>query len=214
MTAQRHAPATARNRGPLLEVLHRVVPRAQTRNPGDDRALALEIASGSGEHVVHFAAALPGLLWQPSDLDDVNLASIAAWIAASACGTAAGGNVRDPIRLDASAEVWPLTTPVELIFNANMIHIAPWSACVGLLRGAGRYLRPQGLLILYGPYRIAGQHTASSNAAFDLDLRGRNPSWGVRDLEAVVALAADAGLVLRERVEMPANNQTLIFQRA
>jgi hypothetical protein len=214
MTAQRHAPATARNRGPLLEVLRRVVPRAQTRNPGDDPALALEIASGSGEHVVHFAAALPGLLWQPSDLDDANLASIAAWIEASACGVAAGGNVRDPIQLDASAEIWPLTTPVELMFNANMIHIAPWSACVGLLRGAGRHLRPQGLLILYGPYRIAGQHTAPSNAAFDLDLRGRNPSWGVRDLEAVVALAADAGLVLRERVEMPANNQTLIFQRA
>jgi hypothetical protein len=211
MTAQRHAPATARNRGPLLEVLRRVLPIDDARR---GPRLVLEIASGSGEHVVHFAAALSTLQWQPSDVDDANLASIAAWIAASGCGTSAGGNVRDPIRLDATAEAWPVTTPLDVIFNANMIHIAPWAACVGLLRGAGQHLGPQGLLILYGPYRIGGQHTAPSNAAFDLDLRGRNPSWGVRDLEAVVALAADNGLALQERVEMPANNQTLIFQRA
>jgi SAM-dependent methyltransferase len=213
MTAQRHAPATARNRGPLLDVLRRVLPQARggrDEGPG----LVLEIASGSGEHVVHFAAALPGLQWLPSDIDDVNLASIAAWIAESGCGTGAGGNVHDPIRLDATAEDWPVSTPLDVIFNANMIHIAPWSACVGLLRGAGRHLVPRGLLILYGPYRIGGQHTAASNAAFDLDLRGRNPSWGVRDLEAVVHLASDNGLALQERVEMPANNQTLIFQRA
>jgi hypothetical protein len=202
-----HFPATARNRGPLLEVLRRVLP---AHGPGT----VLEIASGSGEHVVHFAAALPHLQWQPSEVDDTNLASIAAWITATGRGIEAGGNVHPPVRLDAAApaEAWPVAE-VTAIFSANMIHIAPWEACLGLVRGAGRQLAPGGLLILYGPYRIGGVHTAPSNAAFDLDLRARDPRWGVRDLEAVAELAAGCGLRLEERIDMPANNQTLIFRR-
>ena len=204
MTERRHAPATARNRDAILEVLRRILPSGP--------ATVLEIASGSGEHAIHFAGALPGLTWQPSDPDPGALASIAAWSADSGCR-----NLRPPLQLDARWDSWPidqLGAQLDAIFCANMIHIAPWSACVGLLAGAGRHLAPGGLLVLYGPYRIGGVHTAPSNEAFDADLRARDPSWGVRDLEAVVALAAPLGLGLEERVPMPANNQTLIFRRS
>ena len=198
MPTRRYAPATARNRDPILEVLRRVLPA---------QATVLEIASGSGEHAVYFAAALPGLSWQPSDIDDGNLASIAAWTRALDAR-----NVLPPVRIDATSPVWPVP-PVDAIFSANMIHIAPWPACVGLVHGAARHLVPGGRLILYGPYRIAGAHTADSNAAFDADLRARDPQWGVRDLEAVIALARSSGLSLQERVAMPANNFTVIFTR-
>jgi SAM-dependent methyltransferase len=190
-----HNAAAERNRGPILEVLQRVLPAT---------GRLLEIASGTGQHAAHFAAALPGWRWQPSDLDDAGFASIQAW-------TAGLSNVLPPLRLDAACDGWSVGE-VDAIYCANMIHIAPWEACLGLLRGAARCLVPQGLLILYGPYRIGGEHTAPSNAAFDADLQRRDAAWGVRDLEAVAEAARAHGLALRERIAMPANNQMLVFE--
>jgi cyclopropane fatty-acyl-phospholipid synthase-like methyltransferase len=197
MSQMRHAPAAERNREPILSVLRRVLPSSGT---------VLEIASGSGQHVAHFAQALPALVWQPSEFDREAHASIDA-------RTAGLPNVRPVVALDATSPVWGL--PVyDAIFNANMIHIAPWEACAGMMRGAGEHLRPDGVLVLYGPFRRDGQHTAPSNAAFDASLRQRDPRWGVRDIEAVTRLAADQQLILHERVEMPANNQMLLFRRS
>lgn len=195
-----HSPAAERNRQPILEVLARVLP---------SRGLALEIASGTGQHAVHFAAALPGWTWQPSDPQPGALASIAAWIAQS--GQA---NVRLPRQLDVTQEPWPgVDDPVDAIFCANMIHIAPWSACEGLMRGTARHLTADGVLVTYGPYLIAGVPTAPGNLAFDADLRARNPAWGVRHLEDVQRLAQAHGLALQEWVAMPANNFVLVFKR-
>jgi hypothetical protein len=194
----RHAPATLRNRAPILEVLRRVLPRT---------GLLLELASGSGEHAVHFAAALPDWTFQPSDVDPGALASISAWIADTGAA-----NVRPPLRLDVTVEDWPVET-VDAMFSANMVHIAPPEAARGLMAGAGKYLAAEGLLIVYGPFRIGGAHTAASNQAFDADLRARDPRWGVRDIEWMQELAAAHGLALEERVAMPANNQTLVFRR-
>lgn len=195
---KREAPAAARNRQPILEVL-------RTRLP--DRGLVLEVASGTGEHAVHFAAALPGLVFQPSDPDAAARASIDAW------GTDSGlPNLRPALALDASAEDWPIAA-ADAVLCCNMIHISPWASTVGLVGGAARLLPPGGLLYLYGPYRRGGRHTAPSNEAFDSDLRRRNPAWGVRDLEAVAALAADAGFDPPEVVEMPANNLSVVFRR-
>jgi hypothetical protein len=167
----------------------------------------LEIASGTGEHVTFFASALPALRWQPSDVDEEALASIAAWTRSEQLT-----NVRAPLRLDVTEHPWPVAA-LDAIFSANMIHIAPWSACLGLLRGAGSHLTEGGVLVVYGPFKIDDAHTAPRNAAFDLDLRRRDPSWGVRDLEAVIEAASAQGLAFEERVEMPANNQTLVFRR-
>ena len=197
--ARRHAPATARNREPILAVLRRVLP---------PRGLVLEVASGTGQHVAHFAATLgPGLLFQPSDPSAEARASIDAWIAASGVV-----NVAPALELDASAPVWPVTS-ADAILCINMVHISPWSATVGLLAGAGRILPAGGPLVLYGPYRRNGAHTADSNAAFDRSLRAENPAWGVRDLEAVVALAREEGFAAPEIVEMPANNLGVILRR-
>jgi len=195
---RRHAPATLRNRAPILEVLRRVLP-----GPG----LLLEVASGSGEHVVHFAAALPDWSFQPSDVDPDALASITAWL-----GETGLPNVRPPVRLDVTSQDWPVE-PVQAMFCANLIHIAPPEAAQGLMAGACRYLVAGGVLVLYGPFRIGGAHTAPSNAAFDADLRARDARWGVRDLEWVQELGAGSGLTLEERVSMPANNQTLVFRQ-
>jgi len=196
---RRHAPATHRNRDAILAVLRRVLPA---------RGTVLEIAAGTGEHAVFFAAALPSLAWQPTDADAEAVESIAAWREAEG-----PPNLRAPLQLDVSSRDWPVET-VDAVFNANMIHIAPWSACLGLLAGAGRHLTHGGVLVLYGPYRIGGSHTAPSNAAFDLDLRARNPAWGVRDLEEVAEVAASEGLHLEETVPMPANNQVLVLRRS
>ncbi len=171
------------------------------------QARVLEVASGTGEHAVWFAEQLPGLDWQPTDVEDEALGCIAAWIAHSGVR-----NVRPPLRLDVMAEPWPVPA-ADAVFNANMIHIAPAEVCDGLVRGAATVLGAGGLLLVYGPFRIAGQHTAPSNEAFDADLRGRDPRWGVRDLETLVSLAAARGLRLEERVEMPANNQMLVFRK-
>ena len=191
-------PAPERNKGPILAVLRDALPPAGT---------VLEIASGSGQHAAFFAASLPRHRFVPSDVDADNLASIRAYQAEATT------NLAPPIALDVTSTDWGVGK-VDAIFCANMIHIAPWSCCEGLLTGAGRHLRPGGVLILYGPYRIGGAHTADSNAEFDRGLHARDPSWGVRDLEQVVAAARPHGLTLRECIAMPANNQCLIFDAA
>jgi SAM-dependent methyltransferase len=194
---KRHAPAVARNRQPILDVL-------RPRLPAE--GVVLEVASGSGEHIVHFAAALPGLVFQPSDPSAEARASIDDWIR-----TEGLGNVRTAVALDAAGDTWPIER-ADVVLCCNMIHIAPWEAAVGLISGAARILSRDGTLYLYGPYRRDGRHTAPSNEAFDRDLRQRNPAWGVRDLEAVAALAASRGFGPPEIVEMPANNLSLLFK--
>jgi SAM-dependent methyltransferase len=194
----RVAPSVARNRDPILAVLRRVLPPTGT---------VLEIASGTGEHAVYFAAGLPHLLWQPSDRDDQALASIAAHRAISGLP-----NLRAPLFLDAASPEWPVER-VDGVVAVNMVHISPWQATQGLMAGAGRSLSPGGVLYLYGAYKENGIHTAVSNEAFDADLRRRNPDWGVRDLEEVTELAGRYGLTLVERIPMPGNNLSLVFRR-
>jgi len=194
------APATHRNREPILAVLARWLgPAAGVR--------VLEVASGTGQHAVFFSERLPGLAWQPSDVDPAHLASIEAWRAESGLG-----NVAPAIRLDARDADWGVA-PVDAVVSANLIHIAPWPVAEGLFAGAGRVLRPGGLLFLYGPFKVGGRHTAPSNEAFDAGLRARDPAFGVRDLERVVDAAAREGLALVETNDMPANNKTLVFRR-
>lgn len=194
---KRYAPATLRNRDAILTVLRDALPPA---------GLVLEVASGSGEHAIHFAAALPALEWQPSDPDPAALASIAAWRAEAGLP-----NVRAPILLDAAGD-WPIDR-ADAILCINMVHISPWDATLGLLRGAGRALPTGGLLYLYGPYIRDDVETAPSNLAFDASLKARDPRWGVRRLEDVVAAAERQGLRFDRLVEMAANNLSVIFRR-
>jgi SAM-dependent methyltransferase len=193
-----HWPAPDRNKQPILDVLQRVLPRAGT---------LLEIGSGSGQHAVFFAARFPRLTYVPSDVDPENLASIRAWAAEAKLE-----NLRPPLVLDVTAGDFGLSE-VDAVYCANVLHITPWSTAEGLFAGVGRCLSQAGVLVLYGPYRVDGAHTAPSNEAFDANLRERDPSWGVRDVEAVLELATAVGLSLVERVPMPANNQTLVFRR-
>ena len=213
------APATARNSAPILAILERwlgasVRPTRRTdpTPPSSGAPLrVLEVASGTGQHAVCFARALPHLQWQPSDPDPDHLDSIEAWRLESGLA-----NVAVPIALDVRMPDWGLgrgDARWDVVFNANMIHIAPWSAAEGLFAGAGRLLTQAGLLFLYGPFRVGGRHTAPSNEAFDADLRRRNPEWGVRDLERVEALAVGNGIRLVEANDMPANNKLLVFGR-
>ncbi len=196
---RRFAPAAARNRDVILEVLRRHLP---------SQGLVLEIASGTGEHIAHFASGLDsGLVFQPSDPDAGARTSTDAWVAA--LGLA---NVRPALALDAASPDWPLSR-ADAILCINMIHISPWLATVGLVHGAARLLPADGVLFLYGPYRRGGQHTAESNERFDQDLRQQNPLWGVRDLETVAGLAATAGFGPPVIETMPANNLSLIFRR-
>jgi SAM-dependent methyltransferase len=201
---RRHAPATLRNREPILEVLLDILPPVGT---------VLEIAGGSGEHAAYFAPRLVPRVWLPTDPSPAARASIAAW-------QADGGTPNrflPPEDLDVHDPVWPVEReprpdpPVSAVVCINMIHIAPWSACLSLMAGAARVLAPGGVLYLYGPYRRGGRHTAPSNAAFDAELRAGNAGWGVRDLEAVVAAAEAEGFTLRRTVGMPANNLSVVF---
>lgn len=194
----RHAPATLRNRDPILAALRRVLPGAGT---------VLEIGSGSGEHAAYFAAALAPLRWQPSDASDSDFASITGWAREHGAST-----VEAPLLLDATSETWPVTR-ADAMFSANVIHIAPWSVAEGMLRGGGRVLPPGAPLVLYGPFMRGGAHTAATNAAFDAELRRRDPSWGIRDLGAVTGFADTRGLSLEDVIEMPANNLTVVFRR-
>jgi len=202
--ARLYAPATARNRDAILEALRPLLPA---------EGAVLEIASGSGEHAWHFSPHLPpGVVWQGSDPGEPARASIAAWWAGVP-------NLRLPaLALDTTDPAWTnaaaaIGLPIRLIVCINMIHIAPWAAAEGLFRGATTLLAPGDPVALYGPYKRAGAHTAQSNAEFDASLRARDPRWGVRDLEAVAALAATAGFGPPEIRAMPANNLTVVFRR-
>ncbi|NJL47170.1 MAG: DUF938 domain-containing protein [Leptolyngbyaceae cyanobacterium SM2_5_2] len=211
--ARAYAPATQRNREPILAVLQRILPPAGT---------ILEISSGTGEHAVFFAPRLAPRPWVPSDPNPLARESIAAWQQ-----TMPAENLHPPLAIDVTYLDWPLSLqeslhllatldltqqPLHAIVNINMIHIAPWQACLGLMAGAGQILPHGGILYLYGPFKQAGQHTAPSNLAFDNSLRAQNPAWGVRDLEAVVAAAQEQGLVWVETVTMPANNFSVVFR--
>lgn len=192
MNQKEHAPAAERNAAPILAVLDRVLP---------DSGLVLEIASGTGQHAVYMARALPGIEWQPSDPDPAARASIAAWR-----DEAALPNLLPPIDLDVSAP-WPIDRADALVC-INMLHISPWSAAEALFAGAARILPPGGILYTYGPYRIDGA-TAPSNDAFDASLRARNPAWGVREVRDLERIASR--FALTEIVAMPANNHSLVW---
>jgi SAM-dependent methyltransferase len=201
------AAAFHRNHQPIWAVLSRLL----AGRSGD----VLEAGSGTGQHVVYFASHTPDLTWWPSDLNEQHLKSIAAWRTHVALP-----NLRAPQRIDLADPNWVATLqqgggPAELaaLFCANVIHIAPWAVAKGLFAGAGRALEPGGLLMLYGPFKRDGRHTAVSNAVFDTSLRQGNPDWGVRDIAELNELAVGAGLTLRETVEMPANNKILVFER-
>ncbi|HXV11906.1 MAG TPA: DUF938 domain-containing protein [Burkholderiales bacterium] len=192
------SPSADRNKGPILQVLERILPPT---------GMVLEIASGTGQHVVHFARALPHLTWQPSDVEAECLTSIAAWLAASRLP-----NIRKPIALDVLAFPWPVAE-VDAIVCANLLHIAPWPVVPALFAGARVALRASGALYLYGAYSIGGRHTAPSNVAFDRALRAHDPQWGVRDLAEVARVAEGEGFDLSETVEMPANNLSVVFRK-
>lgn len=198
MSDRLYAPATSRNREPILGVLRPILPSS---------GIVLEIASGTGEHIVHLAEALPDLVFQPSDLNHQALSSVAAWIEARGLT-----NVLPPILLDATVLPWPVTSAGAVVC-INMIHIAPWPATIGLVKGAGSILLPGAPLYLYGPYKRMGVPTAESNLAFDRNLQDRDPNWGVRDLEAVADLARAVGFAAPEITEMPANNLSVVFRK-
>lgn len=196
-----HAPATERNREPIAALLARLL---------SGRRTVLEIASGTGQHAAFFASRLPEVAWQPTDIDDDAMASIAAWV--EEAGVA---NVRAPRQVDVLVDGWWRAFAgegIDAVVCINMIHIAPWEACLGLMRGARALLQEDGVLFLYGPFRFGGAFTATSNAAFDISLRARDPRWGVRDLDEVTAVAATAGLRRDEVVAMPANNHSVVFR--
>jgi hypothetical protein len=190
-------PAAERNKQPILDVLVRVLP---------ERGLLLEVASGTGQHALHFARWLSGWTVQPSDCDPEHLSTLRRRAA-----LLADGRLLPPVELDVTATP-PAVSPTA-IYCANMVHIAPWSACLGLFSVADRLLPDDGLLLTYGPYSIHGVHTAESNARFDQSLRERNPEWGVRDLDALIEVAREHHLELWETHEMPANNLMLVWRR-
>lgn len=195
---RRRAPATERNRAPIAAVIGPLLPAGAT---------ILEVASGTGEHAAYFAGLFPDRIWQPSDCDEAALASIAGWR-----DQARLANLRAPLRLDAAAVEWP-EVRADAILCVNMVHISPWGATEGLMRGAGRLLAPGAPLILYGPYLRAGRPTAPSNLAFDASLKARDPEWGLREVAAVAAEAAACGMDFERLFEMPANNLILLFRR-
>ena len=194
MTGRRFAPATDRNRGAIADILRRVLPA---------QGVVLEIACGSGQHAAYIAPQLPGLTWQPTDPDPEACASADAWAAGAT-------NIARALILEAERP-WPVAH-ADAIVCINMVHIAPWSASVALLAGAGRCLPPGGILYLYGPYRFGDTPLAPSNESFDASLKSRDPRWGLRDVSALTSLAAANGLSLIEAVAMPANNHSLIFR--
>jgi hypothetical protein len=191
-------PAAERNKGPILDLLARVLPT---------RGVVLELASGTGQHVIHFARALSSLTWQPSDPDPELCESITKHVRDEGLA-----NVNPPVELDVTRLPWPLQK-ADAVVCINMVHVAPWSATPALFEGARSVLAAQQVLFLYGPYRRHGQHTSKGNEQFDSDLRAQNSEWGLRDLEAVSETAASAAFALAEIVEMPANNFSLVFRR-
>jgi hypothetical protein len=192
------SPAAERNRGPILDVLRRLLPSG---------ARVLEIASGTGQHAAHFAAAEPGWTWQPTEGDAGALPAIARRCSGLA-------NVRPPLLLDVLAP-WPAAVgPCDVVYAANLLHIAPWRVCHALLQGSAACLATDGRVVLYGPYVVDGEPLAPSNAAFDADLRRRDPDWGLRHLADVVEAGREAGLEFFDRQAMPANNLVLALRKA
>ena len=196
--AKGFAPAAERNRQPILEVLRRVLPMS---------GFVLEIASGTGQHAAFFSEHLPSLRWQPTDTGPDALRSIQSWVTEED-----RDNFLSPVELDVSWPRWPITE-ADAMLCINMIHISPWETTEALFEGAQRLLAAGSLLITYGPYRLHGKHPAPSNAAFDQNLRSRNSCWGVRDVDELTVLAQRTGFELQERVDMPANNMTLVWTR-
>lgn len=196
--AKGFAPAAERNRRPILDVLRRVLPPA---------GLVLEVASGTGQHAIFFSEHLPTLQWQPTDASPEALESIGAWV-----DETRRENLLPPLELDVHWSQWPVPG-ADALLCINMIHISPWETTEALFRGASELLVGGSSLITYGPYRLHGRHTAPSNAAFDESLRSRNPRWGVRDIDELTELARRTGFALEERVDMPANNMTLVWTR-
>ncbi|WP_245904452.1 DUF938 domain-containing protein [Billgrantia lactosivorans] len=190
------SPAAARNRQPILDVLSAILP---------ERASILEVASGSGEHGVHCAASRQGWQWQPSDPNPAARDSISAWREHAGLD-----NLLEPLPLDVGG-IWP-AGPFDAVVAINLVHISPWEVTRALVARAGERLRSGGVLYLYGPYRRDGRHTSASNAAFDADLKARDPRWGVRDLESVVAEALPHGFMLEQTVQMPANNLSVVLR--
>lgn len=207
--ARQYAAATERNRKPILEILLNVLPHSGT---------ILEIASGTGEHAVYFADKFKDCGWLPTDVNPQARASIVAWTKHYGCK-----NVYPPLELDVTEPVWIVenqtatgllnNSPIVAIININMIHISPWSACLGLMAGAGRILAVGGVLYLYGPFKVDGEHTAASNVAFDEYLRAQNREWGVRNLDDVITAAKAEHLTLKQTYQMPANNLSVVFER-
>ena len=193
------SPSAERNRGVIAGVLSQVLPQS---------GLVLEVGSGTGQHAVHFARLMPHLTWQPTEQDEDCLRSISAWAAVEPLA-----NVRQPLYLDVTDTRWPIEL-ADAIICINMIHISPWSTTQALLRGAKHILPPAGLLCLYGPFRVAGKHTAASNRAFDAQLRAINSEWGVRDLDAVSTEARAYNIELARTFEMPANNLIAIYRKS
>ena len=196
--AKGFAPAAERNRQPILDVLRRVLPPA---------GLVLEVASGTGQHAIFFSERLPALQWQPTDASPEALQSIGAWV-----DDAARDNLLAPLDLDVRSPQWPISQ-ADALLCINMIHISPWEATEALFQGASQLLEGGAPLITYGPYRLHGEHTAPSNAAFDQSLRSRNARWGLRDIDELSELGRKTGFALQERVGMPANNMTLVWKR-
>ena len=193
--------AADRNKDAILEVLREVLPETGT---------VLEVASGGGQHVLHFSAALPGLTWQPSDRDPHLVAALAGDVA-----VAAHDNLRPPLQLDVSVADWAsrMTGPVDAVISANMIHIAPWQASVGLFRGAADLVGPDGLVFFYGPFIVDGAYTSPGNEAFDRSLRGQNPDWGLRSLDEMRELAREFEFDLARTIDRPVHNLAVVFRR-
>lgn len=204
LAQKKHAPAALRNREPILDVLQDCLP---------DHGTILEIASGSGQHATYFIQHLPNHYWQPSDPDPKSRDSISAW-----WWDVQLNNILPPLNIDAQEDIWPvertdLPLPIAAIVCINMVHISPWESTVGLMKGAARILPKDGILYLYGPYKVEGQHTAPSNELFDISLRDQNPDWGIRDLSEIKSLAQEHGLTFVKTVDMPANNMSVIFRK-
>lgn len=193
------SPSAARNSAPILAVMKRVLPK---------HGQVLEIGCGTGEHAVCFAQAMPDIMWQPSDPDLASRTSTASWIAFKGVN-----NVLSPLDIDVCSKEWGVESSMvfDAIVSINMIHIAPWEATLGLFAGAGRLLRASGILLLYGPFMHNGIHNAPSNAAFDESLKESNPSWGLRNIDDLERVAEVSGLRLSDTIEMPANNNILVF---
>lgn len=204
LVQKKHAPATLRNRKPILAVLKDYLPKHGT---------ILEIASGSGEHASYFVQHLPNHYWQPSDPDEKSRDSISAW-----WWEIQLNNILPPLNIAAQDDVWSIENiksplPVTAIVCINMTHISPWTSSIGLFKGAARILPEDGILYLYGPYKIDGEHTAPSNEQFDKNLRSQNPEWGIRNLNDIKDLARQNGLSLIKTIPMPANNLSVIFKK-